>query len=76
MAAAAHPAPDVATFLQVTRPTIDDEGSYAPGLRFGEPRVMALLAALAGFCHVVAGFTNAQLTERVAALLDRPYTSR
>jgi hypothetical protein len=74
-AAAAHPAPDVATFLQVTRPTID-EGHYTPGLRFGEPRVMALLAALTGFCHLVAGFTNAQLTERVAALLDTGYTGR
>ena len=74
-AAAAYPAPDVATFLQVTRPTID-EGHYSPGLRFGEPRVMAVLAALAGFCHLVAGFTNAQLAERVAALLDTPYTRR
>ena len=74
-AAAAHPAPDVATFLQVTRPTID-EGHYTPGLRFGEPRVMAVLAALTGFSHLVAGFTNAQLTERAAALLDTPYTRR
>ena len=74
-AAAARPAPDVATFLEVTRPTIN-EGHYSPGLRFGEPRVMALLAALAGHCHLVAGFTNAQLTERVSALLDAPYTSR
>ncbi len=74
-AAAAHPAPDVATFLQVTRPTTD-EGQYAPGLRFGEPRVMALLAALASFSHLVAGFTNRQLTERVAALLNASYTSK
>jgi len=74
-AAAAQPAPDVATFMQVTRPTIDQR-HYTPGLRFGEPRVMALLAALAGFCHIVAGFTNRQLTERVAALLDTPYTTR
>jgi hypothetical protein len=74
-AAAAQPAPDVATFLEVTRPTTD-EGLYAPGLRFGEPRVMALLATLAGFSHLVAGFTNHQLAQRVAALLDAPYTSR
>ena len=74
-AAAAHPAPDVATFLQVTRPTTD-EGQYAPGLRFGEPRVMALLAALASLSHLVAGFTNRQLTERVAALLNASYTSK
>lgn len=74
-AAAAHPAPDVATFLKVTRPSID-EGHYTPGLRFGEPRVMALLAALAGFSHVIAGFSNAQLTSRVAALLNTPYTTK
>ncbi|MGH8990661.1 MAG: hypothetical protein ACRDZ7_03945 [Acidimicrobiia bacterium] len=72
-AAAAQPAPDVATFLEVTRPTNND-GLYAPGLRFGEPRVMAVLAALAGFGHLVAGFNNHQLAERVAALLDAPYT--
>lgn len=47
-----------------------------PGLRFGDPRVMALLAVLAGFAHLVAGFTNAELTSRVAALLDAPYTHR
>lgn len=28
-AASAHPAPDVTTFLEVTRPTVD-EGLYAP----------------------------------------------
>ena len=75
-AAAAHPAPDVATFLQVTRPSADEEGHYVPGLRFGDPRVMALLAVLAGFSHLVAGFTNAQLASRVATLLDAPYTHR
>jgi hypothetical protein len=37
---------------------------------------MALLAALVAFCHVVVGFTNGQLVERVRALLDAPYTSR
>jgi hypothetical protein len=74
-AAAARPAPDVATFLGVTRPTVS-EGHYAPGLRFGEPRVMALLSALASSRHVVAGFTNRQLVELVRGLLGRPYTSR
>ena len=75
-AADAQPAPDVATFCQVTRPSRNDEGLYAAGLRFGEPRVMALLAALVGFCHVVAGFTNRQLVERIGALLGAAYTSR
>ena len=42
-AADARPAPDVATFTEVTRPcTID--GQHAPALRFGEPRVMAVMA--------------------------------
>ena len=36
---------------------------------------MAILAALVGFCHVVGGFTNGQLVERTAALLNAPYTS-
>jgi len=76
-AADAQPAPDVATFCQVTRPSKTDDGLYAAGLRFGDSRVMAVLAALVGFCNVMVGFTNAQLVERVGALLpDTPYTSR
>src|SRR5256886_8656518 len=75
-AADARPAPDVATFCQVTRPSTNDDGLYAAGLRFGEQRVMAILAALVGFCHVVGGFTNGQLVGRTAALLNASYTSR
>jgi hypothetical protein len=75
-AADAQPAPDVVTFSQVTRPSTTDDGLYAAGLRFGEARVMAVLAALVGFCYLVAGFTNCQLVERVRALLQRPYTCR
>jgi hypothetical protein len=74
-AADAQPAPDVATFTQVTQPSTDD-GLHAPGLRFGDPRVMALLAALVGFTHLLAGFSNRQLVDRVATLLDVPYSSR
>jgi hypothetical protein len=66
----------VATFCQVTRPSTTDDGLYAPGLRFGEQRVMAILAAVVGFCHLIRGFTNSQLVERVGALLQLPYTSR
>jgi hypothetical protein len=72
----ALPAPDVVTFQQVTRPCHNEEGLYAPGLRFGDPRVMAVLASLVGFCHLVEGFTNRQLVQRAAALLDAPYTRR
>ena len=75
-AADAQPAPDVATFCQVTRPSTNEDGLYAAGLRFGDARVMALLAALVGFCYLVAGCTNAQLVQRVGALLETGYSSR
>jgi len=75
-AADARPAPDVATFCQVTRPSTTDDGLYAAGLRFGEQRVMAILGALVGFCYLIAGFTNRQLVERVSALLGSAYTCR
>ena len=75
-AADAQPAPDVATFLQVTRPSSTKDGLHAAGLCFGDQRVMAILAALVGFCHLVAGFTNRQLVERTGNLLHAPYTSR
>jgi hypothetical protein len=66
----------VATFCQVTRPSTNDDGLYAAGLRFGEQRVMAILSALVGFCFLIRGFTNRQLVERVRALLQTPYNSR
>ena len=72
----AQPAPDVVTFAKVTRPSTTDDGLYAPGLRFGDPRVMAILASLVGFCHLFTGFTNAQLVERASVLRDSPYTAR
>ena len=74
-AADARPAPDVATFTEVTRPSTID-GQHAPGLRFGDPRVMAVLAAIVGFSHLLAGFDNPTLVRLVGALLDPPYTSR
>jgi len=75
-AADAQPAPDVATFCQVTRPSTTDDGLYAAGLRFGDSRVMAILSALVGFCYLVAGFTNRKLVSRAGALPPSPYTSR
>jgi hypothetical protein len=75
-AADAQPAPDVATFCQVTRPSTTEDGLYAPGLRFGEQRVMAILAALVGFCYLIKGFTNGQLVQRAGALLQSSYTVR
>ena len=76
-AANAQPAPDVATFSQVTQPSKTKDGLYAPGLRFGDSRVMAVFAALVGFCNVMVGFRNADMVERVGALLEEiPYTTR
>jgi hypothetical protein len=74
--AEALPAPDVVTFHEVTRPSNTEDGLYTPALRFGDPRVMAVLASLVGFCHIVEGFGNRQLVQHTAALLDAPYTTR
>ena len=71
-AADARPAPDVVTFAQVTRPSRTSDGLTAPGLRFGDQRVVALLAGLVGFGHLIAGFTNRGLREQVAVLWGRP----
>jgi hypothetical protein len=71
----ARPAPDVVTLTHVTRPSTTHDGLHAPALAFGDPRVMALLAALVHFSHILAGFTNQQLVELVASLWDQPYTS-
>jgi len=75
-AAVALPSPDVATFEQVTRPSLTSDGLYAPALRFGEHRVMAVLGSLITFCHIAAGFTNAQLVSQVCALGETSYTKR
>jgi hypothetical protein len=42
-----------------------------PALRFGDPRVIALFAALVQLAYQAAGFRHAQLRRSVAALLGR-----
>ena len=54
-------------------PTVD-AGQRVPALRFGDPRVMALLQAMTGFTHLPRGFRNRELRPQVEALLGRPYT--
>ena len=54
-------------------PTVE-AGQRAPALRFGDPRVMALLQAIAGFAHLPRGFRNRDLRPQVEALLGRPYS--
>ena len=50
-------------------------GQRVSALRFGDPRVMALLQALCGFAHIPTGFRHRDLRPRVEALLGRPYAA-
>jgi len=51
-----------------------EAGQRVSALRFGDPRVMALLQAITGFTHLPAGFRNRDLRPQVEALLGRPYS--
>jgi hypothetical protein len=59
---------DALALLQTPR---QQDGQRIPALRFGDPRVVALLQALCGFAHLPAGFRNRDLRPQVAALLGR-----
>jgi hypothetical protein len=61
-------APDATTLARVVLPSTED-GLAAPGLRFGEPRTMALLACVCCFQHIFAGLTNRSLRELIAGLI-------
>lgn len=67
-------APEATTLERVVLPSRDD-GQPAPGLRFGDPRVMALMACLATFGHLFEGLTNRSLRALVAGLVPG-YSSR
>jgi hypothetical protein len=54
-------------------PTVE-AGQRVSALRFGDPRVMALLQAITGFTHLPHGFRNRDLRPQVEALLGLPYT--
>ena len=70
------PAPDVATLNQVTRPTATSEGQDAPALRFGDARVMALMAAITRLCHLITVFINHTLVQLMRSLSGEDYSSR
>ncbi len=53
---------------KITEPVVVDD-QRAPGLRYGQPRVQALMAAILGFALQVRGFTNRELRQRLTALL-------
>ncbi|MBI4240228.1 MAG: hypothetical protein HY613_00805 [Candidatus Rokubacteria bacterium] len=68
-----------AQFATLVLPGRTPDGQPAPGLKFGQPRVMALLAALCLFGLTPEGITNRRLRPRVVELLGVPeadYTPR
>jgi hypothetical protein len=58
---------------RVVQPTVNKDGHKAPGLRFGDPRVMALMLSLALFTHLINGFRNQDIRRSVAQLTQQPY---
>ena len=62
-------APDATLLERVVLPSTTDDGLPAPGLRFGEPRTMVLLACLCSFQHLFAGLTNRSLRGLIAGLI-------
>ena len=61
-------------FAELVLPGHTLAGQPAPGLKFGQPRVMALLAALCLFGLTPEGITNQRLRPQVAQLLGVPAT--
>ena len=60
-------------FERVALPTLTADGRRAPAMRFGDPRVMALLGALCVGLNAL-GFTNRSLRAQVNHLLGVAYT--
>jgi hypothetical protein len=58
-------------FADLTRPQLVD-GQRVPGMRFGDPRVHALLAAVVLYRHQPRGFASRDLRAALADLLGRP----
>jgi hypothetical protein len=64
---------------RVVQPTVNEDGQKAPGLRFGDSRVMALMLTLSLFTHLINGFRNQDLRRAVADLLGltaKTYTTQ
>jgi len=58
-----------ASVERLTEPSVNDDGTRVPGLRFANPRVAALLAAITLFLHLPNGFRNRDLRPQVAHLM-------
>lgn len=65
-----------AQLADLVQPTQTPDGRPAPALKFGQPRVTALLNALCHFLWTADGLTNAHLRPLIASLLGTPYTTR
>lgn len=65
-----------AQLADLVQPTRTPTGQPAPALKFGQPRVTALLNALCHFLWTADGLTNAQLRPLIASLLGTPFTTR
>jgi hypothetical protein len=61
-------------FERVALPAVTTDGRRAPALRFGDPRVMALLGALCIGLNAL-GFTNRSLRAQVTRLLGTAYST-
>ena len=59
---------------RLQQPTLVAEQRVS-ALRFGDPRVMALVQAIIGFAHLPRGFRNRDLRPQVEALWGRPYSA-
>jgi hypothetical protein len=54
---------------RVVQPTVTQDGQRAPGLKFGDPRVMALMLSLCAFGCLIDGFRSRELRRQIAVLL-------
>src|SRR6266852_4052235 len=58
------------SFARVSEPTMTATGQRAPGLRFGQPRTMALFAALSRFAPALNGFRHGELRPIIQTILN------
>ena len=65
---------DSPVFARISQPTLTQDGRRAPGLRFGDPRVMALAGTLASTLFAVTGITNKSLRALMTGLLGTAYS--
>jgi len=65
-----------AQLADLVQPTQTPTGQPAPALKFGQPRVTAVLNAHCHFLWTADGLTNAKLRPVIGSLLGTSYTTR